>query len=48
MEPGDLVLYESASLPHSREQPLNGEYYVNMFVHYEPVDYDTHKSKYSK
>ena len=38
MKPGELVLYESASLPHSREQPLNGDYYVNMFVHYQPVD----------
>jgi len=37
MKPGELVLYESASLPHSREQPLNGDYYVNMFIHYSPV-----------
>ena len=47
MEPGDLVLYESASLPHSREQPLEGDYYVNMFIHYEPLNYNNHKSKYS-
>ncbi len=42
MEPGDLVLYESASLPHSREQPLNGDYYVNMFIHYSPENGESH------
>lgn len=34
MKPGEMLLYESASLPHSRELPLNGDYYINMFIHY--------------
>ena len=38
MVPGDMVLYESASLPHSREEPLKGDYYVNMFLHFAPLD----------
>ena len=43
MKPGDMILYESASLPHSRELPLKGDYYVNMFIHYEPEDYEAFK-----
>jgi len=38
MKPGELLLYESASLPHSREQPLNGDFYVNMFIHFMPIE----------
>lgn len=41
MEPGDMVLYESASLPHSRELPLKGDYYTNMFIHFAPHDFGT-------
>jgi hypothetical protein len=38
MNAGDMVLYESASLPHSREQELKGDYYVNMFIHFKPKE----------
>ncbi len=37
MEPGELVYYEGARLVHGRPWPLNGDYYVGMFVHYRPV-----------
>ena len=37
MEPGDLVLYESHSVIHGRPFPLNGRYYANIFVHFEPL-----------
>ena len=37
MEPGDLVLYESHSVIHGRPFPLQGEYYANIFVHFEPI-----------
>ena len=43
MKAGEMVLYESASLPHSREQKLQGDYYVNMFLHYKPQDYEWYK-----
>merc|ERR1711902_43320 len=39
MEPGDLVWYESARLPHGRVSQLNGTYYDNIFVHYKPTWY---------
>lgn len=42
MEPGEIVYYESAKNLHSRNRPLNGEYYVNLFTHYRPIqDGDT-------
>ena len=34
LEPGDMVLYESAKLPHGRQFPFQGEYYDNLFVHF--------------
>ena len=36
MEPGDMVLYESAKCQHGRPIALKGEAYANMFVHYKP------------
>ena len=36
MSPGDIVLYESHSLIHGRPFPLVGEYYANVFIHFEP------------
>ena len=35
-----VILYESASLPHGRPYPLNGEKFVNAFVHYRPKGWD--------
>ncbi len=37
MEPGEMVLYESARLAHGRKQRLDGDYYVGLFVHFIPV-----------
>eukprot|EP01038_Epipyxis_sp_PR26KG_P008652 gene8652-11695_t len=40
MEPGDMVLYESHTVLHGRPFPMNGSYYANVFVHFEPIDHD--------
>ena len=37
MEAGDIIYYESARCLHGRMQPLEGEFYVNLFAHYRPV-----------
>eukprot|EP00009_Paramoeba_aestuarina_P007071 CAMPEP_0201522686 /NCGR_PEP_ID=MMETSP0161_2-20130828/18494_1 /ASSEMBLY_ACC=CAM_ASM_000251 /TAXON_ID=180227 /ORGANISM="Neoparamoeba aestuarina, Strain SoJaBio B1-5/56/2" /LENGTH=327 /DNA_ID=CAMNT_0047921603 /DNA_START=156 /DNA_END=1139 /DNA_ORIENTATION=- len=34
--PGQMALYESASVVHGREKPLNGDYFANLFIHYRP------------
>ena len=34
---GDMILYESHSTIHGRPFPLQGEYYANLFLHFEPV-----------
>jgi len=39
MEPGDMVLYESHTVLHGRPVPLNGNFYANIFVHFEPFDH---------
>ena len=43
MKPGDMVLYESHSVLHGRPFPLQGNYYSNIFVHFEPTG---HSMKY--
>ncbi|MEO0368376.1 MAG: 2OG-Fe(II) oxygenase, partial [Pseudomonadota bacterium] len=37
LEPGEMLLYEGVRLKHGRLQPLVGESYANLFVHFEPV-----------
>jgi prolyl 4-hydroxylase len=37
MEPGDMVLYESHSVIHGRPFPLQGKFFANCFVHFEPL-----------
>lgn len=37
MNEGDIVYYESARCLHGRMQPLEGEFYVNLFAHYRPT-----------
>ena len=37
MEPGDMVLYKSHSVLHGRPFPLNGKFYANFFIHFEPI-----------
>ena len=34
MKPGDMVWYESARVIHGRPQPLQGEFFDNLFIHY--------------
>lgn len=36
LEPGELLLYEGARLPHGRPSALNGDYYANIFIHFKP------------
>ena len=37
MAPGDLVLYESHSVIHGRPFRMWGNFYANIFVHFEPL-----------
>lgn len=37
MRPFDMVFYESHSLVHGRPFPLNGRFYANIFIHFEPM-----------
>ena len=34
LQPGEMLLYESAKMPHGRQFPFKGEYYDNLFVHF--------------
>jgi prolyl 4-hydroxylase len=36
LQPGEMLLYESARLPHGRPKPLCGEFYAGVFAHYRP------------
>eukprot|EP00617_Octactis_speculum_P010351 CAMPEP_0185796728 /NCGR_PEP_ID=MMETSP1174-20130828/161241_1 /TAXON_ID=35687 /ORGANISM="Dictyocha speculum, Strain CCMP1381" /LENGTH=257 /DNA_ID=CAMNT_0028492119 /DNA_START=534 /DNA_END=1304 /DNA_ORIENTATION=- len=36
MTPGDVVLYESAKCLHGRPDPLKGDSYANIFLHFKP------------
>ena len=38
LKPGEMLLYESAKLPHGRQFPLEGEYYQNILVHFGRMD----------
>ncbi len=33
-EPGDIILYESAICEHGREEPFQGTFFRNFYVHY--------------
>lgn len=37
MQPGEVLLYESARLQHARPVPLEGEWFANVFVHFHPL-----------
>lgn len=37
MKPGEMVLYESHSTIHGRPFSMNGRFYANIFVHFEPL-----------
>ena len=40
LNPGEMLLYESAKVPHGRQYPLQGEYFDNIFIHFELKNYD--------
>jgi len=37
--PGDMIMYESAICKHGRAEPLNGDFYDNLFIHYKLANY---------
>lgn len=39
LQPGQMVLYESAKCPHGRKDRYQGKYYRNFFIHYALEDY---------
>ena len=41
LKPGEMLLYESARVPHGRPFPLVGDYYENLFVHFYPESWDS-------
>lgn len=41
MEPDEMILYESHSVLHGRPFPLQGRFYANVFVHFEPHGHTT-------
>ena len=38
LEPGQMLIYESASCPHARPQPFQGSHYSSVFVHFRPIE----------
>ena len=36
LQAGEMLLYESATVPHGRQFPLNGRLFENIFVHFYP------------
>ena len=38
-EPGDMILYESATCKHGRLEPFEGEFYRNFYLHYSLSNY---------
>ena len=32
-----MVLFESGRVPHGRQEPLDGRFFDNLFVHFYPV-----------
>ena len=40
LNPGEMIFYESCKLLHGRPDPLEGDFYSGIFVHYTPVDWD--------
>eukprot|EP00934_Nitzschia_sp_Nitz4_P002217 Nitzschia sp. Nitz4//scaffold3_size479765//400515//402165//NITZ4_000172-RA/size479765-augustus-gene-1.624-mRNA-1//-1//CDS//3329550974//2217//frame0 len=44
MLPGDMVLYEGHSIIHGRPFPLKGQFFANVFVHFEPLGHSQRHS----
>ena len=45
LEPGQMLWYESARLPHGRPLSFEGEFYDNVFVHFKPSSKQWHKNR---
>ena len=45
LKPGEMLLYESATVIHGRPRPFQGEFYDNLFVHYAIEDNDIFKKE---
>jgi prolyl 4-hydroxylase len=45
LDPGDMLLYESHSVIHGRPFPLQGNYYANVFFHFEPFGHTARHSQ---
>ncbi len=45
LQPGEMLLYEGARLPHGRPDPLVGTHYCNVFVHYQPKPASVHTTE---
>ena len=43
LQPGEMLLYESAAVPHGRQYALNGDYFDNLMVHWTPKDQTQYK-----
>ena len=41
LKPGEMLLYESARVPHGRPSPLVGNFYENIFAHFNPESWDS-------
>ena len=39
LKPGEMLLYESAKMPHGRQFPFNGDYFDNVFVRFSFLHY---------
>lgn len=39
LEPGEMILYESAKCLHGRKESFKGEFFRNLFIHYKLKDY---------
>jgi len=37
LRPGEIALYESATVIHGRETKLKGDYFANVFIHFRPT-----------
>jgi len=39
LRPSEILLYEGSKLLHARIHPYEGTHFVNLFLHYRPVEY---------
>ena len=39
LKPGEMLLYESAKVAHGRPFPLKGDFYENVFIHFQPLNW---------